>query len=95
MGDLHATLSEALIIDPSIVSEKTNWERDEAPKPISTSRVQSLLDSWLRGTRVVDVALLKGGLMNRNFRVRLDRTPHVCVLRLYDANPARRRNELP
>ncbi len=78
----------AAIPDVNAPDEKVNWDREHPPVPLTGERAQSLLSPWLRGARVTDATLLKGGLTNRNVEVRLDRAPFVCVLRLYDANPA-------
>src|SRR5579884_591262 len=47
-----------------------------------------MLDPWLNGRDVVDAELLAGGLMNRNFLLRLDARPSECVLRIYERDPA-------
>lgn len=67
--------------------EKANWERDEAPTLLSRAEIMRLLDPWLNGRQVLEAELLTGGLMNRNFLLRLDARPAVCVLRIYDRDP--------
>jgi aminoglycoside phosphotransferase (APT) family kinase protein len=48
--------------------------------------VASLLEPWAGGRPISDAAFLRGGLMNRNYRVRVG-TDDV-VLRFYDRTPA-------
>jgi aminoglycoside phosphotransferase (APT) family kinase protein len=68
--------------------EKSNWDRVEPPKLLSRARVTQLLDPWLAGREVLEVALMSGGLMNRNFHLRLSGRPSECVLRIYDRDPS-------
>ncbi len=75
-------------IQPTSPDEKVNWDRDEPPKPLDAARVQALVSLWLPNARVTGAQLMKGGLMNRNFRLTLDTEPHVCVLRLFDRDGA-------
>src|SRR4051812_2388385 len=67
--------------------EKSNWERDEPPELLSIGDVTRLLDPWLAGREVLDVELMPGGLMNRNFLLRLSGRPAECVLRIFDRGP--------
>lgn len=64
--------------------DKATWERDEAPKLLSRADVALLLDPWLAGREVLNVELMSGGLMNRNFHLRLSGRLTECVLRVYD-----------
>jgi aminoglycoside phosphotransferase (APT) family kinase protein len=68
--------------------EKANWVRSEPPELLSRARVTQLLEPWLAGREVLDVELMSGGLMNRNFHVRLSGRPAECVLRIYDRDPS-------
>jgi aminoglycoside phosphotransferase (APT) family kinase protein len=68
--------------------EKANWERVEPPELLSRARVMQLLDPWLAGREVLEVELMSGGLMNRNFHLRLSGRPTDCVLRIYDRDPS-------
>lgn len=62
-------------------------ERGDVPRALSVDDVERLLAPWLKGRRVLDVELLHGGLLNRNFCLRLAAAPETCVLRLYDRFP--------
>lgn len=46
-----------------------------------------MLDPWLAGREVMSADLMPGGLVNRNFLLRLDGRPADCVLRIYDRDP--------
>src|SRR5881396_1089695 len=64
--------------------EKSGWRTaTDVPAP-SLDAVQRMLSPWLNGRRVRDVQLLRGGLMNRNCRVRIVDAPGSVVLRFYD-----------
>ena len=67
------------------VGEKSGWVTAGRRIPIDVSDVERLLEPW-RGTRRVAIAtLLDGGLMNRNYRVRVGEDD--VVLRFYDRDP--------
>jgi len=67
------------------VGEKSGWVTARRRIPIDVSDVERLLEPW-RGTRRVAIAtLLDGGLMNRNYRVRVGEDD--VVLRFYDRDP--------
>jgi aminoglycoside phosphotransferase (APT) family kinase protein len=68
--------------------DKANWERADPPELLSRTGVSHLLDPWLAGREVLEVELLSGGLMNRNFLLRLSGRPTDCVLRIYDRDPS-------
>ena len=68
--------------------DKLHWEREEPPALLSRAEIVKLLDPWLNGREVLDAELLAGGLMNRNFLLRLTGRPAECVLRIYDRDPA-------
>ena len=62
--------------------EKTGWSFGRPDAPLTPAFVERLLEPW-RGQRVVaEVAQFRGGLMNRNYRVRLG--ADIVVLRFYD-----------
>ena len=52
--------------------------------PLSVAAITRLLDPWLAGRDVTSAELMPGGLVNRNFLLRLDGRPRECVLRIYD-----------
>lgn len=68
--------------------EKATWVRSRPAELLSRARVTQLLDPWLAGREVLDVELMTGGLMNRNFHLRLSGRPNECVLRIYDRDPS-------
>jgi aminoglycoside phosphotransferase (APT) family kinase protein len=68
--------------------EKANWERATPATPLSVAEIEALLTPWLKDRVVLDAELLDGGLMNRNYCLHLIGSPEVCVLRLYDRDPA-------
>jgi aminoglycoside phosphotransferase (APT) family kinase protein len=71
------------------VNEETiQWRRPTPAIPLSISAITQMLDPWLAGREIIDVDLMAGGLVNRNFLLRLDGRPRECVLRLYDRDPA-------
>ncbi len=68
--------------------EKIDWSRPTPAVPLSIGTITRMLDPWLAGREVTEVDLMSGGLVNRNFLVRLDGRPLECVLRVYDRDPA-------
>jgi aminoglycoside phosphotransferase (APT) family kinase protein len=68
--------------------EKANWERTTPAETLSVEQIEALLMPWLKDRRVLDAELLDGGLMNRNYCLHLIGAPEVCVLRIYDRDPA-------
>lgn len=75
---------QALPGAPAVLDEKANWERPEPPVLPTSAEIERLLALWLAGRRVLGVEVLSGGLMNRNFLLRLSGAPDECVLRVYD-----------
>lgn len=73
--------------------EKRAWRREGDFQPPSLEEVQRWLTPWLAGCAIRDIKLMDGGLMNRNCRIQLSRSPDV-VLRLYDRDPASAAKEL-
>lgn len=67
--------------------EKIRWDRPVPAIPLSVAAITRLLDSWLAGREVTSADLMPGGLVNRNFLLRLDGRPRECVLRIYDRDP--------
>jgi fructokinase len=57
------------------------------PPPLSVATVESLLVDWRGSRRVLDVHPLDGGLMNRNYRIRLAGSAEAFVLRMFDRDP--------
>jgi aminoglycoside phosphotransferase (APT) family kinase protein len=71
-----------------IRDEKSGWKVAGPPPPLSVATAESLLAGW-RGRRgVEDVRPLDGGLMNRNYRIRLAGSRDAFVLRFFDRDPA-------
>ena len=68
--------------------EKINWNRPTAAIPLSRHTIAQMLEPWLAGREVLDADLMSGGLVNRNFLLRLDGRPRECVLRIYDRDPS-------
>src|SRR5436190_6613624 len=67
------------------VGEKSGWAAEGRRIPIDVGDVDRLLEPW-RGTRLVtNATFLDGGLMNRNYRVRIGEDD--VVLRFYDRDP--------
>lgn len=58
------------------------------PASLDAHQVSALLDPWLAGRAVESVDLLGGGLMNRNYHLRLRGRPSEAILRIYDRDPA-------
>ena len=71
-----------------IQDEKSGWKVAGPPPPLSLATAESLLASWRGHRGVEDVRPLDGGLMNRNYRVRLAGSRDVFVLRFFDHDPA-------
>jgi len=67
--------------------EKIKWTRPTPAVPLSISAITHMLDPWLAGREVMSADLMSGGLVNRNFLLRLDGRPRECVLRVYDRDP--------
>jgi aminoglycoside phosphotransferase (APT) family kinase protein len=68
--------------------EKINWSRQTPAVPLSVGAITRMLDPWLAGREITSAELMAGGLMNRNFLLRLDGRPRECVLRVYDREPS-------
>jgi len=64
--------------------EKINWNRPTPAVSLSIGAITQMLDPWLAGREILDADLMPGGLVNRNFLLRLDGRPRECVLRIYD-----------
>lgn len=64
------------------LGEKAGWRASRPDAPLSRAQVARLLEPWRGAIPVDDVWQLHGGLMNRNYRVRLG-NEHV-VLRFFD-----------
>jgi len=69
----------------TIAPEKSGWAVERDDVPIERQLVAELLDPWVTGRRISDVVFLRGGLMNRNYRVRVGGDD--IVLRFYDRSP--------
>jgi len=75
--------------DRQIAPEKSGWAVARDDVPIERRLVAELLEPWAAGRGISDVVFLRGGLMNRNYRVRVgtddvvlrfyDRSPHACA----------------
>lgn len=68
--------------------EKVKWTRRTPAIPLSIGAITRMLDPWLAGREVASAELMSGGLVNRNFLLRLDGRPRECVLRIYDRDPS-------
>src|SRR5438270_3379821 len=66
--------------------EKSGWVIERADVAIDINAVARLLEPWRGARRVASAVFLAGGLMNRNYRVRVGNDD--VVLRFYDRNPA-------
>ena len=64
------------------MSEKSGWAVERIDVPIEPGAVDVLLDPWRDGRAVSAAVFLRGGLMNRNYRVRVGNDD--VVLRFYD-----------
>ena len=67
------------------VGEKSGWATESRRIPIDVSDVERLLEPWRGTRRVATATFLDGGLMNRNYRVRVGEDD--VVLRFYDRDP--------
>ena len=72
----------------ALSGDKIRWGRAEPLALLSIAEITRLLDPWLAGRDVIDAELLRGGLSNRNFLLRLSGRPTECVLRVYDRDPS-------
>jgi aminoglycoside phosphotransferase (APT) family kinase protein len=72
----------------SVKDEKISWNRPTPVVPLSIAAISRMLEPWLAGRDVTSAELMSGGLVNRNFLLRLDGRPRECVLRVYDRDPA-------
>jgi len=70
-----------------VKEEKIGWDRPTPAIPLSIGAITRLLDPWLAGREITSAELMPGGLVNRNFLLRLDGRPQECVLRIYDRDP--------
>lgn len=61
---------------------------------LSVAAATSLLDPWLAGRSIEGVELMSGGLLNRNYHLRLRGRPSDAVLRFYDRDPSACRREV-
>lgn len=68
--------------------EKIKWNRPTPAVPLSIGAITRMLEPWLAGREVTSAELMSGGLVNRNFLLRLDGRPRECVLRIYDRDPS-------
>lgn len=62
-------------------------DRTPAPELLTVARVNALLEPWLATRELESVELMSGGLLNRNFHLRLRGRPTEAVLRVYDRDP--------
>ena len=72
----------------SVKDEKISWNRPTPAVPLSIGVITQMLEPWLAGREVMSAELMSGGLVNRNFLLRLDGRPLECVLRVYDRDPS-------
>jgi aminoglycoside phosphotransferase (APT) family kinase protein len=66
----------------TIADEKSGWAAARDDVPIDRALLADLLDPWARGRAVSQPVFLRGGLMNRNYRVGVGGDD--VVLRFYD-----------
>jgi aminoglycoside phosphotransferase (APT) family kinase protein len=69
----------------TIAPEKSDWAVARDDVPIDRRIVAELLEPWADGRPISDATFLRGGLMNRNYRVRVGSDD--VVLRFYDRSP--------
>lgn len=77
--------------EDAIAPEKSGWARVRSDAPIDPRLVVELLEPWAHGRPISAPLFLRGGLMNRNYRVRVGRDD--VVLRFYDRDLAACRKE--
>jgi len=66
------------------VGEKSGWAAKDRNVPIDVDDVARFLEPWRQGRPITSATFLAGGLMNRNYRVRVG--DDDVVLRFYDRN---------
>jgi len=69
-------------IEPIIADEKTGWAEEGRNVPIAIADVVRLLEPWRASRHITAATFLAGGLMSRNYRVRVGSDD--VVLRFYD-----------
>jgi fructokinase len=73
------------------VDEKSGWAAEGRDVPIDVGEVARLLEPWRAARPVTAASFLAGGLMNRNYRVRVG--DDDVALRFYDRDPRSCRKE--
>jgi aminoglycoside phosphotransferase (APT) family kinase protein len=84
IGSTHQSLGERRRVN----DEKIKWARMAPAIPLSIGAITQMLEPWLAGREITDADLMAGGLVNRNFLLRLNGRPRECVLRIYDRDPS-------
>lgn len=69
-------------IEPTIAGEKSGWAEEGRNVPLDIAEAARVLEPWRSGRPVAAGIFLAGGLMNRNYRVRVG--SDEVVLRFYD-----------
>src|SRR5258706_14658432 len=66
---------------------RERWTRATPAIEIGASEAESLIAPALPGAKVLEVALVTGGLSNTNLRLTMDRPPGKVLLRLWQRDP--------
>ena len=64
------------------------WRRRFAFIDLEPSQIETLIEPFAAGARVLEAVPLSGGLRNTNYRLRLSSRPEPVVLRLFSADPS-------